>query len=478
MRTVTVLLAGLVLGLLAPAWAAAQAPRLTPASRPNLPWNWPAIELEELARARSRPQPSTPASPGQSDHSGNAGHPPQVQRHRYSQANALPPGFYPRVRVQAPTSLDWQFTVSKDSVTPVHHPSVAGYDSTKQEYQLFVPPGYTPARAYPLILFISAGDPVDWKIWEALCRRHQVIYAAPYNVGNPVPEPRRSRITLDVLDDVRRRLHIDADRTYLGGVSGGSRMAGQIIYALPELFGGYIAVCAGEDMRDEPWLRRRVQERLSVALITGVSDFNRAEMERVRAPVAAAHNIRSRLTVFPMGHTMPNSTQLEGVFQWLEAGWSQRRAVASASLAGCIPGEMVGPTPEMWSQMLLAEAQQRLQVPGTLESGVLQLVGVTMRWPGTSAAKTAKELLKQFDSSSEVSWARMYRAEQAFTAYVQAKADESFATGPLPPVYDADRRSWYYTAWMDWAKVWVLSTDPRIQKEADEHMTALAKKMK
>jgi hypothetical protein len=254
-------------------------------------------------------------------------------------------------------------------------------------------------------------------------------------------------------------------------------MAGQIAFALPELFGGYIAICAGEDMRGEPWLRKRVQERLSVALITGVDDFNRAEMERERAPVLAAHNVRSRLTVFPMGHTMPNSGQLEGVIQWLEAGLSQRRTVAAASLAGCIPGEMVGPTTEMWSQMLLAEAQQRLQSPGTQESGVLQLAGCMMRFPGLPAAKTANELLKEFNKTSDVRWEKLYRDEQAYTAYVQAKADESFATGPLPPVYAADRSGWYYTAWMSWVKARFLSTDPRIQKEADEHMAAMWKKM-
>jgi hypothetical protein len=122
MRTVSVLFAGLVLGLLAPGRAAAQPHRLIPPP-PPLPWNWKAIELEELARERSRSHPSSPASssknPGHPGHPDQSAQQPQMQKHRYPPANATAAGFHPRVRVQAPTSLDWQFTVSKDSVWPL-----------------------------------------------------------------------------------------------------------------------------------------------------------------------------------------------------------------------------------------------------------------------------------------------------------------------------------------------------------------------
>src|SRR5262249_46324103 len=191
--------------------------------------------------------------------------------------------------------------------------------------ELFVPPGYNLRKPSPLVVFVSAGDsPQGWKAWEKVCRRRGIIFAGAYNAGNTTPIKKRARITLDVLDDVRRRLYTDPDRTYLSGISGGAGHACNIAFALPELFGGVVPVCAGYDLRPEPWLRQRVAERLSVALVTGTTDFNRPEVERLRLPVLRAYGVRSRLWVFPrMGHTLPEPTQLDPVVGWLEAGVAQ-----------------------------------------------------------------------------------------------------------------------------------------------------------
>jgi len=58
-----------------------------------------------------------------------------------------------------------------------------------------------------------------------------------------VPAGQRTRIVLDMLDDVRRHQRIDADQTYITGFSGGGRMACAIGFALPEYFGGVAPVC-------------------------------------------------------------------------------------------------------------------------------------------------------------------------------------------------------------------------------------------
>ena len=122
-----------------------------------------------------------------------------------------------------------------------------------------------------------------------------IAYIGVRDAGNDVPPPKRVRIVLDCLDDVRRQVPLDPDRTYIGGFSGGARIACTIAFALPEYFGGVIPVCAGGEMREEPWLRHRIIDRLSAALVTGTSDFNRGEVERWKGTMWKDFGIRTRV---------------------------------------------------------------------------------------------------------------------------------------------------------------------------------------
>jgi predicted esterase len=386
------------------------------------------------------------------------------------------PGYYAKVRVQAPTRLDWAFAESKRSV-PVPSPAdLKGYDSTQQSYELFVPAGYNPRKPAPLIVFVSAGDdPQGWKAWEKVCRRRGVLFAGPYNAGNSVAITKRSRITLDVLDDVRRRFHVDPDRTYLSGLSGGARHACSIAYALPELFGGVVPVCAGYDLRPEAWLRQRAAERLSVALVSGTGDFNRPEVERLRLPVLRANGIRSRLWVFSgMGHTLPQPGQLDGVFTWLEGALRQRRVLAALFPASRIP-PTAAPTADEWSQALLSEAVQRLGQNQTAISGLMQLKGCMKRWPGLAAATDAKQMLREFDAVSPQSWESLGNAEQLRFLYFNARGWDAFATGPLTPVYVEIRDQLAANAVFYWEMVLLLGPDTSAAPEATSRLKVLNK---
>src|SRR4051794_6851006 len=59
-------------------------------------------------------------------------------------------------KVAAATRLDWEFAVSGFGKGAVKLP--AGYDSTKQRYQLFVPKTYRKDKPAAMVLFISPGD--------------------------------------------------------------------------------------------------------------------------------------------------------------------------------------------------------------------------------------------------------------------------------------------------------------------------------
>jgi predicted esterase len=297
-----------------------------------------------------------------------------------------------------------------------------------------VPPGYNPRRYYPLIVYVPAAMQSEgWQHFESVCRTHQVFFAGVHNAGNAVRMSARARVVLDVLDDVRRRFHIDPDRTYLSGTSGGGNAAAQIAFALPELFGGFMPIVGSWCLRDEPMLRLRVAERLSVAVLTGVGDFNRNEMALEFFPALREEGARARLWVYPgMGHGVPSRLQLEEVLLWLEAGLPQRRLTA----AMFPPSRLTGPaSPDAWSTAVLLEAAERLQLDNGLQPGLFLLQGVAERWKGLPAAELAQQLLDEFDAISPIPWKDIYQAEKLRYAHVVARAyDQGFNPGP-PPGY-------------------------------------------
>jgi predicted esterase len=366
-----------------------------------------------------------------------------------------PSGYHPSIQVLAPGRLDWTFVVSQQSLDPGPTRATAGYISTLQTYELYLPPSYSPRRPNAMIIHVTAGPRSDgWLHWQTVCRNRGVILAGVHNAGNAVPMPLRARIVLDVLDDVRRRFNIDPDRTYISGMSGGANAASRIAFALPELFGGLIPICGTWNLRVEPMLRQRVSERLSVALVTGTHDFNGPELIREFFPVLQAHNARAQLWVFPMGHAYPGSWQMDGIFQWVEAGLPLRRIAA-----GYFPASrLVGPaSPDQWSTALLLEAGERLELPGELAPGLFQLQGIVERWKGLPAAAAAQKLLNEFDSYSPVPWKDIYRNELLCFRYLQARMFDNTLNSPPPSDYPVPRINLIRIAVALWSEILELA---------------------
>ena len=91
-------------------------------------------------------------------------------------------------------------------------------------------------------------------------------------------------------------------------------MACTIGFALPQYFGGVIAICGTNPLPKLDYLRHRVHDRLSVAFVTGANDFNRKENEDFMFPLFQDLSIRSRLWVVPkLGHGIPGPDVLAAV---------------------------------------------------------------------------------------------------------------------------------------------------------------------
>jgi pimeloyl-ACP methyl ester carboxylesterase len=281
---------------------------------------------------------------------------------------------------------------------------------------------------------------------------------------------------LDVLDDIGRRTPVDPDRTYLAGFSGGARVACAVTFALPEYFGGAIGVCGAEDLREESWLRQRVCDRLSVALITGEQDFNRGELERLREPMLSEVGVRTKVwTVEKMGHAIPDSQAALAVLKWLDEGAADRARAARQWPAMRIGTSEVLSRNE-WADALLKESRERLKKPATVFSGLMQLQGLSTRWPDVPAAAAARKLLAEYDGRTERPWEQEDVAEQRRFLIAQARALDRYGSGTLPPQYEKQRADMLRGALKLWQQVRDDAPDSPAGKEAAQRISELERR--
>jgi hypothetical protein len=325
------------------------------------------------------------------------------------------------------------------------------------------------------VLISPTDRPAGWKTFERWCKARGFLFAAPYGAGNDCPSPRRVRIVMDVLDDVRRNFATDPDGTYLAGFSGGARMACAVAFALPEHFGGVLSIGASGGLRDEVWLRQRVLERLSVAFQVGGNDFNRPEAERFRGPQLKGYGVRTRVWVQPgLGHAVPGERVIHQGLLWLEEAAPKRAALARRWPASRIAG---GEAPDRaaLAKALLAEGRKRLEKKETLYSGLMQLKGVARRWPDQPAAKEALKLLRAHEDRGEKAWQAEDVAEQRRYLLATARGLTAYATGALPAVYKKQRPDMARRAIALWEKIASDSPDSTAGKEARKRIAELKK---
>jgi hypothetical protein len=390
-------------------------------------------------------------------------------------AAAPPPGYHAKVAVGAPTRIDWTFVLANRSLTNPPADWLGSYDSRRQQYELFVPPRDA-KKPLPVLLFISPDNaPKVWKRFEKLCQQQGILFATPHGAGNSCPPKKRVRIVLDVLDDIRRNYPTDPDRTYLAGFSGGGRIACGIAFALPEYFGGVMAICAGGELREESWLRKRVIDRLSVALLTGEKDYNRGEVERLHGPMLKEVHVTARVWVQNgLGHEVPSEKVLAEALGWLDERAAQRRKEAKLHPASRLAGDAV-PRREEQARALFAEAMGRLNKRETLYSGLMQLQGCMQRWPDLKEGAEAKKILLEYDARTDRPWEVDDIAEQRRFLIAQARALDAYASGDLPPQYANERPAVARQAIQLWQKVEADGPDTAAGREAKKRIRALEK---
>ena len=127
-------------------------------------------------------------------------------------------------------------------------------EGVRHRYQVYVPAEYTPARRWPVILFLhgSGERGTDGLLQTSVglgdgIRRHAERWPAIAVFPQAPPEHRWhgrvAHLALATLDRTVREFSTDADRVYLVGLSAGGNGVWNLAYRSPERFAALVAVC-------------------------------------------------------------------------------------------------------------------------------------------------------------------------------------------------------------------------------------------
>ena len=154
-------------------------------------------------------------------------------------------------------------------------------DLAKERFTLYVPKRPPPAAGYALLVFVSPWeDAREAQQWVSVLDRTGTIFVSAQRSGNDMDVlNRREPLALLAAYNVVQRYHVDPNRVYVGGFSGGSKVALRLALAYPDLFRGVLLEAGSEPIGTPAIplppadLLHRFQESVRVVYLTGDRDY-------------------------------------------------------------------------------------------------------------------------------------------------------------------------------------------------------------
>ncbi|MEO8812749.1 MAG: chemotaxis protein CheB, partial [Caulobacteraceae bacterium] len=170
------------------------------------------------------------------------------------------PGPHPDIAIAGPSLLSRNAAIVDRLLSPLAAEGVraklaaAGkmlpdraFDPTNERFTLYIPPAKPPG-GYGLLVFVPpwprSGIPPGWR--AALDRLGFIWIAADRSGNDQSVLSRRAPLALFATDYARRAFEVDPARVFIGGFSGGSRVAQRLALAYPDVYRGAL-LDAGSD---------------------------------------------------------------------------------------------------------------------------------------------------------------------------------------------------------------------------------------
>jgi pimeloyl-ACP methyl ester carboxylesterase len=215
-------------------------------------------------------------------------------------------------------------------------------DLAKEHYSIYVPDHpHSPSGAYSLLVFIPPWPRAEVpRQWIPALNRYNTILVTAANSGNEAPTiDRREPLALLALHNIMAQYTVDPQQVYIGGFSGGARVALRLALGYPDVFHGAL-LNAGSDpigTLDVPLppadLFRRFQESTRLVYLTGERDeenLGRDVDSRRSLDRWCVYDVLTQ-TELRTGHELADASALS---RSLEALLGERHA-APGKLEGC-----------------------------------------------------------------------------------------------------------------------------------------------
>jgi pimeloyl-ACP methyl ester carboxylesterase len=216
-------------------------------------------------------------------------------------------------------------------------------DLSKEKFVVYVP-STKPASGYGLFVFVPPWD--DARIpptWTDVFDQAGMIYVGAIDSGNDAnPIGRREPLALLAYANMIARYPIDPSRVYVGGFSGGSRIAMRLALAYPDVFRGAFLNSGSDPIGDATVplppkdLFFRFQESSTLAYVAGEDDTNVVQIDRMSRHAMQAwcvFNVESRV----MRGTGHHSVDPESL-AWALDVLDKKEKPDAAALADCRAG--------------------------------------------------------------------------------------------------------------------------------------------
>jgi dienelactone hydrolase len=159
-------------------------------------------------------------------------------------------------------------------------------DLAQERFTVYVP-SHSEAQGYGLLVFVPPWEnAVLPRGWAEILDRHGVIFVSAANSGNAANVlDRREPLALLAAHNMMQRFRVDPQRIYIGGFSGGSRIALRLALGFPDLFRGAFLNAGSDPIGDAPTplppaeLFSRFQEMTRIMYISGQNDAVNVEKD-------------------------------------------------------------------------------------------------------------------------------------------------------------------------------------------------------
>jgi len=205
-------------------------------------------------------------------------------------------------------------------------------------------PAQQPAKGFGLLVFVPPWQEARLPPgWSAVLDRFGIIFVSAFKSGNEESVfNRREPLALLAADNVMARYPVDPERVYIGGFSGGSRIALRLALGYPDVFRGAL-LNAGSDPigdRDIPLPPRELFERFltstRIVYVTGERDAGHVTGDAVS--LRSLHQwcmfSTDSQTELRTEHTVATAAALTRALDYLQ----EERPPESARLAACRTG--------------------------------------------------------------------------------------------------------------------------------------------